>query len=327
VTEARARLRTVHIEPTLDGWRAAARALLLAGVHPTEVAWREQVNPQLELMASAGDVDDAGRARDDVGAPAVTRQAGAAPTLMSGGDPSVAGAAAASEDAETAASPFRVPRRFLELARTVACHEDRRRWALLYRVLWRVLHGEPRLLDVAVDDDVHRLLRMDKAVRRDVHKVHAFVRFRRVLHEGGERFVAWFAPTHDCLALAAPFFARRFPNMHWAILGPRRSAHWDTRALRLAAGVPRDSAPSDDALEAMWRTYYASIFNPARTRPRAMRAEMPRKYWHLLPEAAIVPDLVADAPARVRRMLEAEARPPRHRRPATRERPGPAGDA
>jgi probable DNA metabolism protein len=179
-------------------------------------------------------------------------------------------------------------------------------------------------MDVAVDDDVYRLLQMDKAVRRDVHKLHAFVRFRRVADapsqpgddddSAREHYVAWFVPTHDCLALAAPFFARRFPNMRWSILGPRRSAHWDTRSLVLGPGVPRDAAPSGDALEALWRTYYASIFNPARTRTRAMLGEMPKKYWHLLPEAAIVSDLVADAPARVRRMIEAEARPPRARR-------------
>lgn len=305
-----ARLRTLRIEPSLEGWREAARALLAAGVPPTEVAWREQTSAQLELLAGA----EAGAGAREVAqaprAPAILMSGGGRATPSSGADP----------------ERFRVPRRFLEVATTAACHADPGRWALLYRVLWRLVHGEPRLLEVAVDDDVHRLLRMDKAVRREVHKVHAFVRFRRVLHEEGERFVAWFAPTHDCLALAAPFFARRFPNMHWAVLGPRRSAYWDTAALRLGPGVPRDAAPGDDALEALWRTYYASIFNPARTRPRAMRAEMPRTYWHLLPEAAIVPDLIADAPARVRRMLEAEARPPRGRAAVRRAAVPPRAD-
>ena len=34
----------------------------------------------------------------------------------------------------------------------VACARADDRWALLYRILWRLVHGEPRLLDVAVDD-------------------------------------------------------------------------------------------------------------------------------------------------------------------------------
>jgi DNA polymerase len=47
-------------------------------------------------------------------------------------------------------------------------------------VLWRLTHGEPKLLEIIVDPDVHELSRMDKAVRHDVHKMRAFVRFRRV---------------------------------------------------------------------------------------------------------------------------------------------------
>ena len=41
--------------------------------------------------------------------------------------------------------------------------------------------------------------RMAKAVRRDIHKMHAFVRFRRLEAEDGERFVAWFEPEHHIL--------------------------------------------------------------------------------------------------------------------------------
>jgi DNA polymerase len=42
-----------------------------------------------------------------------------------------------------------VPRAFLELAERVACHRDLERWALLYRVLWRLTHGERQLLGLA----------------------------------------------------------------------------------------------------------------------------------------------------------------------------------
>jgi probable DNA metabolism protein len=289
----------VRIEPAFDAWRDAARRLLHAGIAPEAVTWRDAADAQGELLEDAG------------GTGMVTHEDGTRAMLMSGGDPR------AGAPLDAPATAFRVSRRFVALATMAACHVDARRWSVLYRVLWRLVHGEPRLLDVAVDDDVHRLLRMERMVRHEVHKVHAFVRFRRVLvpdAPDGEHWVAWFAPVHDCLALAAPFFARRFPNMRWSILGPRRSAHWDGATIALGAGVPREAAPPPDALEAMWRTYYASIFNPARTRPRAMLAEMPKRYWHALPEAAIVPGLIADAPARVRRMLEAEARPPRPKR-------------
>ena len=68
---------------------------------------------------------------------------------------------------------------------------------------------------------------MAKAVRRDVHKMHAFVRFRCVKHEQRERFVAWFEPEHFILQRVAPFFIDRFKSLEWAIFTPIGSLYWD----------------------------------------------------------------------------------------------------
>ena len=54
---------------------------------------------------------------------------------------------------------------------------------------------------------------MAKAVRRDKHKMHAFVRFREVGRERNAHYVAWFEPEHHIVEAAAPFFARRFADM------------------------------------------------------------------------------------------------------------------
>ncbi|MEV9012116.1 DUF4130 domain-containing protein, partial [Klebsiella pneumoniae] len=62
----------------------------------------------------------------------------------------------------------------------------------------------------------------------------------------------------------------------------------------------------------LWLTYYASIFNPARGKVKAMQAEMPKKYWKNLPEAALIADLLAQAPARVAAMAASEAAPAFH---------------
>jgi uracil-DNA glycosylase len=172
-------------------------------------------------------------------------------------------------------------------------------------VLWRVTHGEPHLLEVAVDPDVHRLLRLEKAVRREVHKMHAFVRFRAVEDEDGSERVE----------RAAPFFAERFASMRWSILTPLACVHWDGEALDITPGLSRSAAPREDELETLWRTYYGSTFNPARVRTRAMRAEMPVRYWRNLPEAQQIESLVRDAPRRVRGMLERQGLPPELQRP------------
>jgi len=197
----------------------------------------------------------------------------------------------------------RVPPKFLNLGQTVACHRQPDRFHLLYRLLWRLTHGENHLLDVATDDDVHPLLMMEKAVRRDAHKMKAFVRFKRVAESHDEQFVAWHCPDHYTLRMVAPFFSRRFPTMNWAILTPDESVHWDQQQLHYGPGVPLKSASQQDVLEDLWKVYYANIFNPARVNLLMMTREMPRRHWRTLPEAEIIDQLIAEAPERVAAMV------------------------
>jgi DNA polymerase len=225
------------------------------------------------------------------------------------------------------AQALAVPGRFQELAEAAICHRDPERFALLYTALWCIVQGERDLLHIASDPLVHRLGRMASAVHRDAHKMTAFLRFRRIEQpDGAERFVAWFEPEHHILRRVAPFFIGRFAAMRWAILTPNASLHWDGRSLAIGPGMERRDAPDGDALEEAWRRYYAAAFNPARANPTAMRAEMPKKYWRNLPEAALIPGLLGDAPSRTRGMVAATAAPPRKAIPAPDlHRPGPAG--
>jgi DNA polymerase len=202
--------------------------------------------------------------------------------------------------AEMRAAPpgdFSVPKAFLELAELVALHRDPRRWHLLYRTLYRIVRGgERHLLELEVDPDVRELALLRKAVARDIHKMHAFVRFRKV--ESSDCYVAWHRPDHHIVEHVGPWFARRFGAMNWAILTPERSAYWDTRTLRFGPGVPRSEAPEGDTLEDLWRAYYANIFNPARVNVSAMVKELPVRHWATLPEAELIPGLLLEASGR-----------------------------
>lgn len=189
---------------------------------------------------------------------------------------------------------FNVSGKFVELAQTAILHRNPERFALLYRLLWR-LRARHELLDIATDPDVAEIAGMAKAVRRDEHKMHAFVRFREVGREQKAHYIAWFEPEHHIVELAAPFFARRFADMPWSILTPDLCAHWDGHAVSITPGVARSEAPTEDRLEETWRRYYASIFNPARLKVKAMQNEMPRKYWRNLPEASLIKPLIAGA--------------------------------
>lgn len=263
-------VRTILVHRDLDDWRAAVRPLLREGVPPSEVFWDEDDADRARLFASAG--------QEPVGPPASGE-----------GD-----------------QPLSVPADFFELARAVLHHRDAGRWELLYRVAFRIARGgERHLLEIASDDDVARLQAMERAVRRDRHKMTAFVRFRRVVEaDGGERYVAWHRPEHFVLPLAADHFVSRFGGaMRFAILTPDESLVWNGRVAEFGAGVPRSAAPREDDLEALWLTYYSSTFNPARIKLRQMRKEMPVRHWATLPETAAIPSLLSEARMRVHAMI------------------------
>ena len=216
------------------------------------------------------------------------------------------------DQSEKSDTELKVARRFLSLAATIACHRDEERWSLLYNVLWRLLHGEPHVLEVASDLLISRLATMHKGVRRASHKMKAFVRFNAIDgdHPGDPEFVAWFEPAHRVVELTAPFFVNRFRSMRWNILTPDGCARWDRESLTLGPGIERHEVPNArDTLENLWRTYYSGIFNPARLNTSAMRAEMPKKYWKNLPEASLIESLTREAPSRMSAMIAQTLRP------------------
>ena len=83
------------------------------------------------------------------------------------------------EAEQAQAASFPVPREFINLARDVICHSDPERFARLYAMLVRLKANREAFGDQA-DPLVRRLEALAKAVRRDIHKMHAFVRFREI---------------------------------------------------------------------------------------------------------------------------------------------------
>ncbi|OWU85337.1 DNA polymerase [Oceanicola sp. 22II-s10i] len=208
---------------------------------------------------------------------------------------------------------IRLPRSALATIDTALHHSDPERFARAYAAVLRLSDGRARWGDRS-DPMIRRILTDAKAVGRDIHKMHAFVRFRELPSDGPRRaFGAWFEPDHPIVEAASPFFAGRFGDMDWVIATPTLTARFDAGRLSFSA-TPPDQRPPEDATEDLWRAYYASIFNPARLMVSAMQSEMPRKYWKNLPEAALIPDLIREAPRRAAQMQAAMPTEPPARR-------------
>jgi probable DNA metabolism protein len=245
-------MRKVTFTPSFEGWQTAAREAIGQGWLPNDLVWDEGNAVQ--------------------------------PTLEIFESEAPAGVGSALR--------ARVPKGFIELARNVALHSSDGKWPLLYRILWRLTHGEAKLLENPADADFIALTHLEKEVSKDIYRMRAFVRFREVRVEDGAWFVAWYEPEHNTLECNAGFFTDRFTNMRWSILTPRRCMHWDGSALSFTEGVSKSKAPLGDEVEPLWITYYSRIFNPARVKVKAMQAQLPKRNWKNLPEAAVIAPLL-----------------------------------
>ena len=254
-------------------WRSSARPLIAAGVQPSEITWSDWRMPNLFAHP----------ANDDL----ATRP----PDARRGSTPSI-------------------PRELLDLLQELAQYRDPSRWELMYRLTWRVLHENRALLENDADADVQLSRQWAKAIRRDIHKMHAFVRFHEAESlDGSKRYVAWFEPAHEILEGVAPFFEQRFPNMHWMIATPDGAAVWDGARTTFVPSPAKAGLPREDATHGLWKAYYRNICNVARINPRVMQREMPQRYWRHLPEASEIGLLIRDGKHLHQRNLDTPTSP------------------
>jgi DNA polymerase len=217
----------------LAGFRSEARQLLAHQVPPEEVQW--------QLQAPADVYTDA-------------------QSPQSSRPKNVARAATAI-----------VPASFTRLCEFVVLHRDPERFALLYRLLWRLVH-EPGLRNDPVDTDMLQAQHMAHAVRRDIHKMKANLRLRPLRDgEGRELQAGCYEPAHHVVEAVAPWFSKRLPAQRWAIFTPERSVRCEDGALLFGPGVPSAELPGHDGSDADWLACYERVF-AAHDRPAAAHA-------------------------------------------------------
>lgn len=274
---------SINAVPGFEEWRTAARSCLERGYAPHEIIWQgKTAEVQSDLFS-------------DSNSPPISetekRTEGRCFSQLNHG---VIGQK----------KSIKIPKSFIDQAETAVCHADDGKYALLYKVLWRLVHENRNLLAIKTDPDVMRLNALVKNVRRDAYKITAFLRFREIEHEGEPLFIAWYEPEHYTLERVLTFFKTRFKNMRWSILTPYRAAHWDKNTIKLVDNPDPSLYPADDKVEGYWLTYYANIFNPARPKKKAMLSQMPKKYWKNMPETVLVQDLLRSSESRAREMID-----------------------
>ena len=162
---------------------------------------------------------------------------------------------------------------------------------LLYRFARLAIDHKENVLDNFREPVVLRLHRIERQIHREVHRMHAFVRFQET-HDG--LYVAMVNPDFNVLPLLGPHFKDRYPAFRWLIYDTKRryGLYHESHRTRFTTleGTAANQLPTAALTEAeadyqqLWRTYFKHVDIPERRNIKLHLQHVPKRYWQYLVE-------------------------------------------
>ncbi|WP_439697221.1 TIGR03915 family putative DNA repair protein [Mucilaginibacter sp. AW1-7] len=152
--------------------------------------------------------------------------------------------------------------------------------------------------DVNVEEDygnkyVMRLSEILKMVRREKHRMEAFIRFQKLKDE---TYYAAIEPDFNVLPLIIRHFKNRYTDQKWIIYDIKRryGIHYDlhdTQYITLdfsevnkSADVISAFTEDEKIYQQLWKSYFTSVNIVARKNTRLHLRHIPKRYWRHLTE-------------------------------------------
>ena len=168
---------------------------------------------------------------------------------------------------------------------------------LVYQVVQAIiLKGDASALDNFANPSILKAAQIEKMIYREVHRVHAFVRFQK--NRDG-LFYAAIDPDFNVLPLVGEHFEKRYADQSWLIFDTRRhyGLHYDqvkmefvsleNPVLTIDNNLLQDTAFQDGkerAYQVLWKNYFNAVNIKERNNAKLHLRHMPRRYWKNLTE-------------------------------------------
>lgn len=132
-----------------------------------------------------------------------------------------------------------------------------------------------------------------KKVRREKHRMEAFVRFRLTKDQ---LYYAIVQPDFNVLPLISDHFEKRYADQRWLIYDALRryGIYYDLHSVEEVsmdfAVLPQDAAVAaihdekEELYQALWKQYFDSVNIASRKNTKLHIRHMPKRYWKYLPE-------------------------------------------
>lgn len=167
---------------------------------------------------------------------------------------------------------------------------------LVYQVVAAIVQkGDASILENFANPFILRARQIEKMIHREVHRMHAFVRFQKS-RDG--LFYAAIDPDFNVLPLIGDHFEKRYADQCWLILDTRRhyGIYYDLEKISFISSD--DSVFSISAIhnceqfqdekeqeyQALWKNYFHAVNIQERKNERLHLRHMPKRYWKYLTE-------------------------------------------
>lgn len=166
---------------------------------------------------------------------------------------------------------------------------------VILRAVRKMMRAQtPAILGNFADADMLSLRHMVRNVNREVHRMHAFVRF---VQAKNQQYYALISPDCDVIPLLSSHFESRFADMVWTIYDTKRGygLQYDLQKTEfieqidiidpLTGDLDRTQlADNELAFQGLWQGYFSAVSIASRRNIKHHIQQLPRRYWKYLSE-------------------------------------------
>lgn len=179
------------------------------------------------------------------------------------------------------------------LLRVYLFENDHRERLIAYAIGRALAHPKQDIFDDLAQPEILEVAKILKSMAREVHRMHAFVRFE-LLED--EVYFAKIEPDYNVLPLIVSHFKQRYADQKWMIYDVARgyAAVYDGQAVEFFHPTPEQEQQmqqnqafwhaSEVKYQTLWQRYFIKTGIPARRNMKLHLQHVPRRYWKYLTE-------------------------------------------
>jgi probable DNA metabolism protein len=175
---------------------------------------------------------------------------------------------------------------------------------IIFRYICKVFSSTGSIETDFGDPNVLAVHDIAKKVNKEKHHIQQFVRFNTIQNPTSHNdvndkiYFAVIEPIYNALPLTLRFFKDRYADQKWAIYDEKRQYgyYYDLEKLTQIAlnandklivnnQINQDYLTDDEKhFQTMWYRYCKALTIKERINPKLQRQQMPKRFWHHLPE-------------------------------------------